>query len=164
MHNLKKYFKFDELVKLDPYDRALLIVQVMFNSAQDKEGAPYMNHLLNVSGKLETEEEKIVGLLHDLVEDTDATFEEVKEAGFSDGVINALRLVTKQKGEDYPSFIDRIINSNNKTALKVKLSDMQDNMDPDRMSRLPAEVRERLQKKYEPQYQRIVTKIGELKW
>lgn len=162
MNNLSKYFSLDDLKILDEYDRALVIVNELFKNITDKEGAPYLNHLYYVSDHLDTKQEKTVGLLHDTVEDTEITFKDLKEVNFSKEVIDALKLVTKVKGEVYSDFIDRIINSNNIIALKVKLKDMENNMDPVRLNRLEKQTKEKLEKKYKPEYKKLVRKLGEI--
>ena len=163
MNNLSKHFNLEELRKVASYERALIIVSVMFKDSKDKNGEPYINHLLSVSNSLDVPIEKLVGLLHDIVEDTDTTFEELKEAGFNDSVIEALKLITKKDGENYSDFIDRIIDSNNMIALKVKLKDMENNMDPKRLNKLPQEIKEKLENKYKPEYKKLIKKIGEIK-
>lgn len=162
-NNLSKYFNIDFLKSLDDYTRAFVIVGALFTDKVDKAGEPYLYHLLYVSDHVETEAEKIVGLLHDLVEDTDITFEDLLDVGFSDEVVDALRIITKMEGESYPDFITRIIESNNIIAIRVKKVDMENNMDPKRLSKVDEETRVRLQNKYESQYQRICDKLEELK-
>ena len=163
MNNLSSHFNLENLSKISDNKRALIIVDTMFKGITDKIGEPYINHLLYVSNHLDTEDEKVVGLLHDIVEDTDTTFEELKVVGFNDNVIEALKLITKQKDENYSDYIDRIINSNNLIALKVKLKDMENNMDLNRLNKLPIEDRIRLQNKYSEQYKKLIKKIGEIK-
>ena len=88
--------------------------------------------------------EKICGILHDLVEDTDWTFEKLKKEGFSDEVLGVLDCVTRRENEDYDAFIYRI--SQNPTAIKVKLNDLQDNMDIRRLKTITDKDKERLNK------------------
>ena len=164
MNNLSKYFDLDILRKLDDYDRALVIVNELFKNITDKAGDPYLNHLYYVSNNLDTIEEKIVGLLHDTIEDTDITFYDLEDVGFNSEVIAALKLVTKIKGELYSDFIDRIINSGNLIALKVKIKDMENNMDPNRLNKLEEKQREKLEKKYNNEYKKLMKKLGEIKW
>ena len=78
-----------------------------------------------------TEVEKICGVLHDVVEDSDWTFEKLKNEGFSDEVIETLRCVTKK---DYDKFIERVIH--NPIAVQVKINDLLDNMDVTRFEEL----------------------------
>lgn len=78
--------------------------------------------------------EKICGLLHDLIEDTDWTFQDLKKEGFSDEIIKALDCLTKRKDENYTDFIERI--SKNPLAIKVKINDLEDNMNITRLEKL----------------------------
>ena len=111
----------------------------------DKFGAPYMHHVHRVSLAGLTEEEKIVGLLHDVVEDTEWTFEALEREGFSKQVIDALKCVTKtSEDEDYELFIQRV--ARNPLAIRVKLNDLADNMDIRRIPELGPKDFERLTK------------------
>ena len=101
----------------------------------DKAGAPYILHPMRVVLHCQTEDEKIVALLHDVVEDTPITLEELKTQGFSDDVLAALKCLTKIKGEDYQTFIQRV--ATNPFAVKVKIQDLKDNMDLSRLGGKP---------------------------
>ncbi|WP_120489240.1 phosphohydrolase [Bergeyella cardium] len=110
----------------------------------DKGSSPYILHLIRVMNAGTTTEEKICGMLHDLVEDTDWTFEQLRNEGFDERIIEALKCLTKNEGEGYDSFIQRVIT--NSIAIKVKLNDLQDNMDIRRLSEITEKDRERLNK------------------
>ena len=101
----------------------------------DKGGHPYYLHPQCVANMGTTEDEKIVALLHDVVEDTPITLEELKTQGFSDDVLAALKCLTKIKGEDYQTFIQRV--ATNPLAVKVKIQDLKDNMDLSRLGGKP---------------------------
>jgi len=108
--------------------KAIEIAIEAHKGVTDKYGAPYINHVTRVMNLGETEEEKIVGVLHDLVEDTPWTFEQLAAEGFSSEIIDALTCVTKiSEEEDYEEFTLRA--SRNPLALKVKINDLTDNMD-----------------------------------
>lgn len=124
--------------------KALQIVIKAHNNQTDKAGQPYIFHLLRVSEKGQTEIEKICGLLHDLIEDTDWTFEDLKEEGFSDEIIEILDCVTKRENENYNDFIRRI--EQNQLAIRVKLNDLKDNMDITRLAEITEKDKERLNK------------------
>ena len=92
-----------------------------------------------------TNEEKIVGILHDLVEDTPWTFEQLELEGFSPEIIEALKCVTKtSEEEDYAEFTLRV--SKNPLAVKVKINDLTDNMDIRRIPSLTEKDLTRLMK------------------
>ena len=119
----------------------------------DKAGRDYIGHPLRVMEMGKTEEEKIVGVLHDVIEDTDWTFEKLAEEGFSDEVIAALRCVTKiSENENYDDFIDRV--KKNPLAVAVKINDLTDNMDIRRLPYLSDKDVKRL-KKYLKAYKRL---------
>jgi (p)ppGpp synthase/HD superfamily hydrolase len=101
----------------------------------DRNGQPYIGHVLRVMNMGRNEEEKICGVLHDVVEDTDVTFDDLRKEGFSESVIAALKCLTKDPpDEDYEKFINRI--SLNRLAVSVKLNDLTDNMDVRRLDEI----------------------------
>ena len=169
-NNLLKYFSLDELNSIlkdtDVYNKALRIVSVVFENKTDKSNKPYINHLLRVSDKLKSTVEKTAGLLHDIVEDTEVTFDDLIDMGFSNEIIDIIRLVTKDKIDDvslseeeklklYNDEIDKIISSQNMNAINVKYSDMSDNYNLDRLSELPPEKQQWFHKKYKIQLEKL---------
>jgi (p)ppGpp synthase/HD superfamily hydrolase len=113
-------------------NRAIEIATRSHEGATDKYGAAYINHVTRVMNMGESDNEKIVGVLHDVIEDTNWTFEDLEKEGFSKVVIDALKCVTKiSEDEDYQEFIDRV--KINPLAVKVKLNDLKDNLDIKRM-------------------------------
>ena len=132
--------------------KAIQIAVSAHKEQVDKSGQPYILHLIRVMDAGETEQEKICGVLHDLVEDTDWTFEKLKKEGFSEEIISALKCVTKQENEDYDVFINRI--KANPLAIKVKLNDLRDNMDITRLVYITEKDTERLNK-YLKAYQEL---------
>lgn len=112
--------------------RALEIAVESHKNQKQKDGTPYALHPIRLSMSLQSEEQKIVALLHDVVEDTDWTFEDLVGEGFSENVIEALRLLTHTDGSPYPDYIGRL--STNTLAKAVKKADLTDNMD---LKRIP---------------------------
>ena len=134
-------------------ERAIKIAKQAHQGQFDKAGRDYIGHPLRVMEMGKTEEEKIVGVLHDVIEDTDWTFEKLAEEGFSDEVIAALRCVTKiSENENYDDFIDRV--KKNPLAVAVKINDLTDNMDIRRLPYLSDKDVKRL-KKYLKAYKRL---------
>jgi (p)ppGpp synthase/HD superfamily hydrolase len=108
--------------------KAIEIALEAHKDATDKYGSPYINHVNRVMDLGATNEEKIVGVLHDVVEDTPWTFELLESEGFSSEIIDALKCVTKiSEEEDYEEFTLRV--SKNPLAVRVKINDLTDNMD-----------------------------------
>ena len=94
----------------------------------DKSGMPYAGHIMRVMAAGRTIDEKIVGVLHDVVEDTDWTFDALLAEGFPVHIIDALLCVTKlSDNEPYDEFIERV--KSNPLAIAVKINDLADNMD-----------------------------------
>jgi len=112
-------------------DRAIRIAVKAHKGQTDKYGNPYILHPLRVMGMGHTEEEKILGVLHDVVEDSDLSLEDIRLYGFSDRLVAALDCLTRRADEDYDGFIERI--RKNPLAIRVKLNDLCDNMDVRRM-------------------------------
>ena len=115
-------------------ERAIEIAVAAHKGAVDKGGQPYILHPLVVMMSLKTDEEKIVGVLHDVVEDTDWTFEALKQEGFSEDIIEALQSVTKSDSDsNYLDFVERA--KANAIGRNVKIADLKHNMD---VSRIPS--------------------------
>tara|TARA_B100000035_G_scaffold304611_1_gene304539 strand:+ start:55 stop:477 length:423 start_codon:yes stop_codon:yes gene_type:complete len=113
--------------------RAIEIALDAHMNVSDKGGNPYILHPLRLMLQMDSEEEMIVAILHDVVEDSEKwSFDKLKEEGFSKKIINSLRSVTKEnKNEDYEKFIDRSIKD--KIGRKVKIADISDNLDISRL-------------------------------
>lgn len=110
-----------------PIDIALQIATKAHEGQLDKDGYPVILHPISVGMMGNTDEEKMAGFLHDVVEDTDYTFEDLLEAGIPVGVVNALRLLTHEKSTPYFDYVRAIITSGNPIALRVKYNDLQHN-------------------------------------
>lgn len=125
-------------------DKAVAIAVEAHRGQKDRYGAPYILHALRVMTRLSTPIEQTAGILHDVVEDTDWTFERLAEEGISPPVIEALEAVTKNENEDYEKFVKR--SARNPLARKIKLADLEDNMDLRRMPEVTEKDLLRLQK------------------
>ncbi len=113
--------------------KAIEIALEAHKGQKDKVGMPYEGHLMRVMQAGRTTDEKIVGVLHDIVEDAGWTFDELLGKGFPAHIVDALRCVTKlSEDEPYDAFIDRV--KTNPLAKAVKINDLTDNMD---LKRLP---------------------------
>ncbi len=124
----------------------------------DKGGHPYINHPETVSRFCSSIEGKIVGWLHDVVEDTPITLETISNLGFPDTIVEALRCVTKEEGYDEDEYYARI--KNNPIAKEVKLADLKHNSD---LSRIPSDASEDLKKKMIKKHEKYLMKIKYLK-
>ena len=125
-------------------DRAIELAKQHHEGQTDKAGNPYIEHPLRVMNQMESEEEKIVAVLHDIVEDTDISLDDLRNEGFSKEVVDAVECLTKQDGENYDSYIERI--SFNPLAVKIKLADLEDNRDLTRLPEVTDKDLERVEK------------------
>lgn len=99
----------------------------------DKAGKPYIEHVLRVVSYLDATDDKIVGALHDVLEESSYTAESLRSLGYPERIVHAVECLTKRSGEEYDHYISRV--KNDEIARRVKIADLKDNMD---MARLPA--------------------------
>lgn len=134
--------------------KAISIALKEHEGQTDKAGMPYAGHIMRVMQAGRTTDEKIVGVLHDLVEDTDWTFEALLAEGFPTHIIDALRCATKlSDDEPYDAFIQRV--KTNPLAVAVKINDLTDNMDIRRLSDITENDVQRL-RKYLKAYRNLI--------
>ena len=120
----------------------------------DKSGMPYVFHPFHLAEQMKDEATTVVALLHDVVEDTATTFEDLEKQGFSDEIINALKLITHEKNVPYMDYIGEI--KKNKIATKVKLADLRHNSDLTRLSVVDEKALKRKEK-----YEKAIKLLGE---
>lgn len=125
-------------------NQAINIAIVAHNDLEDKVGKPYITHVMRVMERCKTEEEKIVAALHDVVEDTSTSIDDLRKEGFSEKVLAAVIAITQNKGETKANYIERI--RENPLAIRVKLNDLEDNMDIRRLPEISDTDVERLRK------------------
>jgi (p)ppGpp synthase/HD superfamily hydrolase len=125
-------------------EKAIWIAVEAHRGQKDRYGAPYILHPLRVMARVETENEKIVAILHDVVEDTRWTFADLRREGFPDEILEALDCLTKRDGEPYPDLVQRA--AAHPLARRVKLADLEDNMDVRRCETVGPDEQQRLAK------------------
>lgn len=113
-------------------EAAIQLAAEAHSGQQDKAGKPYILHPIRVMLSVSTTDEQIAAILHDTVEDTSVTFEQLSEAGFSAEIISAVRALTKLDGESRVDAARRA--AKHPIARQVKLADVKDNLD---ISRIP---------------------------
>lgn len=124
------------------FEVAFEIATIAHLCQQDKGGNPYIQHPIAVSRMMDTEKEKIVAILHDVLEkDKDLTLEYLRSRDFEDDIILAIDAITKRENESDNDFMRRI--KSNKLATKVKIKDLWHDMD---LSRIPKPTKEDLKK------------------
>lgn len=110
--------------------KAMIIAYEAHKNQVDKSGVPYIYHPIHVAEQMDTENECIIALLHDVVEDTNVTFKQLGEV-FSKEIIDILKLLTKKKEIDYYEYINKI--KENAVARKAKIADIKHNLDRSRL-------------------------------
>ena len=110
--------------------KAMIIAYEAHKNQVDKSGVPYIYHPIHVAEQMDSENECIIALLHDVVEDTNVTFKQLEEV-FSKEIIDILKLLTREENIEYDEYIKRI--KNNSIACKVKIADLTHNLDKTRL-------------------------------
>jgi len=117
----------------DDFSKAVTIAAVAHDGQVDKGGCDYLCHPLHIASHFKSKTERIVAILHDVIEDSDLTLDDMIDFGFQSTVVRALEAITKKPREDYWEYINRVLQ--NKVAIAVKIVDLEHNMD---ITRLPA--------------------------
>jgi (p)ppGpp synthase/HD superfamily hydrolase len=118
----------------DLLEKAIVLATAAHAGQRDRYGRPYLLHPLHLMLQMDTDEERIVAILHDVVEDSETTLEDLSAAGFPPRLVHAVGLLTHDKAtESYGAYIARL--KQDPLARRVKLADLKHNMD---LRRLPA--------------------------
>lgn len=126
------------------YDLALRIAIQAHKGQTDKSGREYVMHPIRVAERCANPKAKIAALLHDTIEDTYVTVDDLRKEGFPQEIIDAVLSVTKREGEDYDDFIRRA--ATNEIGKEVKIADLEDNMDIRRLKEISDDDVKRLRK------------------
>lgn len=110
----------------------------------DKSGVPYVFHPIHLAEQMRDEDTTVTALLHDVIEDTVYTFDDLVKMDFSENVITALKLLTHDKSVPYMEYVAKI--KENPVAKAVKLADLAHNSDLSRLNSVDDKVRSRIQK------------------
>jgi guanosine-3',5'-bis(diphosphate) 3'-pyrophosphohydrolase len=112
-------------------EAAIALAVEAHKSQTDKAGSPYILHPLRVMFAVTTDYERMAAVMHDVVEDTSVTLEDLREAGFPEAVVSAVQALSRREGESYNEFVRRA--AGHPIARAVKLADIEDNMDVRRL-------------------------------
>lgn len=151
---------------------ALQIAATAHAGQEDKLGGPYITHPLRVMSRCTDSKAQIVGVLHDVVEDTSTTLDDLKAAGFDEQILEAVSLTTHAKEDSYADYVVRL--KSNPLAREVKLADLHDNSRLDRMLLRPERIERDLARIHrylltyrfltdgitEPQYRELMARYG----
>jgi (p)ppGpp synthase/HD superfamily hydrolase len=126
------------------------LARLLHAGQKDKAGKPYIGHIERVSKYVKAlggnERQIIAAILHDTVEDAGATLDSLREAGFSEKVVSIVDALTRREEESYNEYLTRLVK--NPYAILIKQADIQDNLDPQRLAKLPIDTQNRLKEKY----------------
>lgn len=111
---------------------------------KDRSGAPYILHPLRMLTRMKSEQEMIVAALHDVVEDTPYTLDDLRRRGYPEEIVVAVDHLTRREAESYAAFVERT--QENPLARRVKLADLEDNMNPQRLPTLAAKDLARMER------------------
>jgi len=125
-------------------EKALIIAAQAHSGQKQRNGDPYILHPLRIMHQLNTESEKIAAVLHDVIEDSDLTLSDLQNEGFSEDIIHIVDLLTHYEKDSYTEYIDRL--KDHPVARKIKLIDLQDNMDIQRLNSINEKDFKRLER------------------
>ena len=126
-------------------ERAITIAAEAHAGQKDRAGAPYILHPIRLMIQMDSENAMMAAVLHDVVENSVWTLDDLRKEGFSNEVLNAVDSLTHRdkEGEDYWDYIQRA--KSDPIAIKVKLADLEDNLNPDRLN----EITEKDEKRFD---------------
>lgn len=111
---------------------------------EDKSGMPYVFHPFHLAEQMTDEDTTVVALLHDVIEDTDYTTDDLRRLGFSERVVDAVALMTHAEGVPYMDYVAKI--KENPIARAVKLADLRHNSDMSRLDEITPYALKRAEK------------------
>jgi (p)ppGpp synthase/HD superfamily hydrolase len=123
-------------------EEAIRIAVEAHRGQKDRAGAPYILHPLRMLFRVHTDAERMAAVLHDVVEDTAWTLDDLRARGFPAEVVDAVDHLTRRPDESYERFVDRA--AAHPVARRVKLADLEDNLDLRRIGTVSEEDAERL--------------------
>lgn len=118
----------DDPITQETIEKCIRIAMDAHEGQRDRDGNAVILHPLIVGSMGKTDAEKCVGFLHDVVEDTDVTFDDLRDEDIPEEIIEALQLCTHDDALTYEEYVQRIIDSGNTTAINVKLNDLNHNI------------------------------------
>ena len=112
-------------------ERAIEIAISAHKNQSDKAGKPYLLHPLRLMLKMRTDAEMIAAVLHDVVEDSAWTLDDLRSEGFSEEIVAAVDHLTRREGQTYEDYVERA--AGNRIACRIKIADLEDNLDATRL-------------------------------
>lgn len=117
---------------------AIILAANAHKGQKDRNDEPYIMHPVRVMAQLWGHDERMVAILHDVIEDTPVTLDDLRKAGYPDRIIEAVDAISRRKaaGESFSQYIQRV--KTNPLATKVKIADLKDNSNLDRLPKVEA--------------------------
>ena len=134
----------EDMIYTDLIKKAMILSYESHRGQYDKGGLPYIFHPFHLAEQMSTEETVVIALLHDVIEDTEYTIQDIADMGFPQVVLDALMCLTHDKAVPYMDYISKI--KQNPLARVVKLADLQHNSDVSRLNSVDEETVQRIQK------------------
>ena len=132
------------MIYTDKTKKAMKLCFEAHKGQVDKTGVPYVFHPFHVAEQMTDEATTVVALLHDVVEDTEYTLEDIAALGFGQDIVGAVALMTHEDGVPYLDYVARL--KSNPLARVVKLADLAHNSDLSRLGKVDDKTRRRLEK------------------
>ena len=132
------------MIYTDKTKKAMKLCYEAHKGQVDKTDVPYVFHPFHVAEQMTSEASTIVALLHDVVEDTDYTLEDIAAAGFGKEIVEAVALMTHEDEVPYLDYVAKL--KDNPIAREVKLADLAHNSDLSRLGEIDDETKQRLEK------------------
>jgi hypothetical protein len=133
---------------------AITLALLAHRGQRDKAGSPYLLHPLRVMLRFRSEPEQMAAVLHDVVEDSPCTLQQLRAWGYPEEVVQAVDCLTRREGETYDQFIERILP--HPLARRVKIADLEDNLDLTRIADPQQQDRDRMER-----YRKALGVLGE---
>lgn len=137
-------------------EEAIRIAVEAHSGQKDRAGAPYILHPLRMMFRMQTDAERMAAVLHDVVEDTNWTLDDLRGRGFAEEVVAAVDHLTRREEESYEEFVERA--GRHPVARRVKIADLEDNMDIRRNGEVTDKDAERLTK-YHRAWRRLTADV-----
>ena len=132
------------MIYTDLTKQAMKLCFEAHKNQKDKSGMPYVFHPFHLAEQMTDELTTVAALLHDVVEDTDYTFEDLRDMGYPEKVLEALMLLTHDDATPYLAYVERL--KENPIASAVKLADLRHNSDLSRLDHVDQKALERVEK------------------
>jgi (p)ppGpp synthase/HD superfamily hydrolase len=115
---------------------AIVLATNAHKGQKDRNDEPYVMHPIRVMAQLWGHDERMVAVLHDVIEDTDVTLDDLRKAGYPDRIVEAVDAISRRKdaGESFSQYIQRV--KRNPLATRVKIADLKDNSNLDRLPKV----------------------------